>query len=263
MSLGDLNQEDFKSGFIALIGRPNVGKSTFINKFIGEKIAITSPIAQTTRNRLKVILTNKKSQIIFVDTPGIHKPHHLLGERLVQSAKRSIGDVDAVLVIFEASHSPGRGDAFILNLIRNLKIPVIVALNKWDLVQLGQYQERKIEYLDFFEGTNWPVFCCSALTGQGCNELINEIEEKTEKFTNKHPGAVNSPMVGTAYSSPEPGKETFIKLNSSVSIGDTLLIIEAMKVMNSITAHKSGKIVHIGFEDGQPIEFNQLLVVIE
>jgi len=152
MSLGDLNQEDFKSGFIALIGRPNVGKSTFINQFIGEKIAITSPIAQTTRNRLKGILTNKKSQIIFVDTPGIHKPHHLLGERLVQSAKRSIGEVDAVLVIFEANHYPGRGDAFILNLIRNLKIPVIIALNKWDLVQLSQFEERKKEYLDFFEG---------------------------------------------------------------------------------------------------------------
>ena len=93
--------------------------------------------------------------------------------------------------------------------------------------------------------------------------ISEKIEDKPEKFTNKHPGAVNSPMVGTAYSSPEPGKETFIKLNSSVSIGDTLLIIEAMKVMNSITANKSGKIVHIGFEDGQPIEFNQLLVVIE
>ena len=178
MSLADINPKDFKSGFIALIGRPNVGKSTFINKFIGEKIAITSPIAQTTRNRLKVILTNKKSQIIFVDTPGIHKPHHLLGERLVQSAKRSIGEVDAVLVIFEANHSPGRGDEFILNLIRNLQIPVIIALNKWDLVQLSQFKERKNEYLDFFEGTNWPVFFCSALTGQGCNELINEIEEK-------------------------------------------------------------------------------------
>ena len=183
MSLGDLSQEDFKSGFIALIGRPNVGKSTFINKFIGEKIAITSPIAQTTRNRLKVILTNEKSQIIFVDTPGIHKPHHLLGERLVQSAKRSIGDVDAVLVIFEASHSPGRGDAFILNLIRNLKIPVIVALNKWDLLALSQFKERKKEYLEFLEGTNWPVFCCSALTGQGCDELISEIEFNTVKDT--------------------------------------------------------------------------------
>ena len=178
MSLGDLNQEGFKSGFIALIGRPNVGKSTFINQFIGEKIAITSPIAQTTRNRLKVILTKKKSQIIFVDTPGIHKPHHLLGERLVQSAKRSIGEVDAILVIFEASHSPGRGDLFILNLIRNLKIPVIVALNKCDLLELSKFNERKKEYFDFFEGTNWPVFCCSALTGEGCNDLISEIEAK-------------------------------------------------------------------------------------
>ena len=178
MSLGDLNQEGFKSGFIALIGRPNVGKSTFINKFIGEKIAITSPIAQTTRNRLKAILTNEKSQIIFVDTPGIHKPHHLLGERLVQSAKRSVGEVDAVLVVFEAIHSPGRGDAFILNLIRNLKIPVIVALNKCDLLDLNQFQSREREYLDFFEGTNWPVFFCSALTGKGCKELISEIEEQ-------------------------------------------------------------------------------------
>ena len=87
--------------------------------------------------------------------------------------------------------------------------------------------------------------------------------EKTEQFTNKHPGAVNSPMVGTAYSSPEPGKDPFIKLNSQVSKGDTLLIIEAMKVMNTIIAPKSGKVVFIGFEDTQPVEFDQLLVVIE
>ena len=90
-----------------------------------------------------------------------------------------------------------------------------------------------------------------------------KIQNEPEKFTNKHSGAVNSPMVGTAYSSPEPGKAPFVKLNSSVSKGDTLLIIEAMKVMNSITAHKSGKIVFIGFEDSQPIEFDQLLVIIE
>jgi len=87
--------------------------------------------------------------------------------------------------------------------------------------------------------------------------------EKVEQFTNKHPGAVNSPMVGTAYSSPEPGKDPFIKLNSQVTKGDTLLIIEAMKVMNTIAAPKSGKVVFIGFEDSQPVEFDQLLVVIE
>ena len=95
------------------------------------------------------------------------------------------------------------------------------------------------------------------------NKEASESIEKVEQFTNKHPGAVNSPMVGTAYSAPEPGKDPFIKLNSQVTKGDTLLIIEAMKVMNTIAAPKSGKVVFIGFEDSQPVEFDQLLVVIE
>ena len=95
------------------------------------------------------------------------------------------------------------------------------------------------------------------------NKDVFKSVEKAEQFTNKHPGAVNSPMVGTAYSAPEPGKDPFIKLNSQVSKGDTLLIIEAMKVMNTIAAPKSGKVIFIGFEDSQPVEFDQLLVVIE
>ena len=95
------------------------------------------------------------------------------------------------------------------------------------------------------------------------NEETSKSIEKIEPFTNKHPGAVNSPMVGTAYSAPEPGKDPFVKLNSQVSKGEPLLIIEAMKVMNTIAAPKSGKIVFIGFEDSQPVEFDQLLVVIE
>ena len=95
------------------------------------------------------------------------------------------------------------------------------------------------------------------------NKDVSKPVEKEAQFTNKHPGAVNSPMVGTAYSSPEPGKDPFIKLSSQVSKGDTLLIIEAMKVMNTIAAPKSGKVIFIGFEDSQPVEFDQLLVVIE
>ena len=94
-------------------------------------------------------------------------------------------------------------------------------------------------------------------------DALPKKEIESSKFTSEHPGAVNSPMVGTAYSAPEPGKEPFIKLNNSVSKGDTLLIIEAMKVMNTITAHKSGKVVFIGFEDNQPVEFNEPLVIIE
>ena len=95
------------------------------------------------------------------------------------------------------------------------------------------------------------------------NREVSKSSQKVEKFTNKHPGAVNSPMVGTAYSSPEPGKNPFIRLNAQVSKGDSLLIIEAMKVMNTIIAPKSGKVVFIGFEDSQPVEFDQLLVIIE
>ena len=95
------------------------------------------------------------------------------------------------------------------------------------------------------------------------NKEASKSIKQVEQFTNKHAGAVNSPMVGTAYSAPEPGKDPFIKLNSQVTKGDTLLIIEAMKVMNTIAAPKSGNVVFIGFEDSQPVEFDQLLVVIE
>ena len=95
------------------------------------------------------------------------------------------------------------------------------------------------------------------------NKNVSATTEYVEQFTNKHPGAVNSPMVGTAYAAPEPGKDPFVKLNSQVTMGDTLLIIEAMKVMNTITAPKSGKIIFIGFDDNQPVEYDQLLIVIE
>ena len=122
MSFLETTQEGFRSGFVALIGRPNVGKSTLVNQLVGKKVAITSPVAQTTRNRLKAIVTTPTSQLVFVDTPGIHKPHHLLGERMVQSARRSIGEVDVVLLVFEGCHSPGQGDAFIVRLLENYKL---------------------------------------------------------------------------------------------------------------------------------------------
>ena len=100
---------NYRSGFVTLLGRPNVGKSTLINKLIGEKITITSPIAQTTRNKLKGILTTKYGQIIFVDTPGVHKPHHRLGEILVKNAKSAIDGVDMVIFVIDSSKEPGRG----------------------------------------------------------------------------------------------------------------------------------------------------------
>ena len=124
--------DEHRSGFVALAGRPNVGKSTLVNQLAGKKVAITSPVAQTTRNRLRAILTTPLSQIVLIDTPGIHKPHHLLGERLVESARSAISEVDLVLLLFDGSTVPGRGDAFIVNLLRCQSLPVLATLNKWD-----------------------------------------------------------------------------------------------------------------------------------
>ena len=167
--------EGFRSGFVALIGRPNVGKSTLVNQLIGDKIAITSPVAQTTRNRLRAILTTDEAQLILVDTPGIHKPHHLLGERLVRSARSAIGEVDQVLLLLEGCEAPGRGDAFIVQLLRQQSLPVQVLLNKWDLVPLEQKDAADAAYRELLSETNWPVHRCSALSGDGCPELVKAI----------------------------------------------------------------------------------------
>ena len=167
----------FRSGFVALIGRPNVGKSTLLNQLVGKKVAITSPVAQTTRNRLKAILTTQNAQLIIVDTPGIHKPHHLLGERLVKSARDSIGEVDLVVVMFDCSVSPGRGDKFIVELLRNKKIPVLATLNKCDLIKKDSFHLRKTEYEKFLENYSWPISPCSAINGEGCKDLIERISD--------------------------------------------------------------------------------------
>ena len=171
-SFTSMTPPGFRSGFVALIGRPNVGKSTLVNQLIGDKIAITSPVAQTTRNRLRAILTTDDAQLILVDTPGIHKPHHLLGERLVRSARSAIGEVDQVLLLLEGNEAPGRGDAFIVQLLRQQPLPVQVLLNKWDLVPLEQKDAAEAAYRELLVETNWPVHRCSALSGDGCPELV-------------------------------------------------------------------------------------------
>jgi len=169
----------FSSGFVALIGRPNVGKSTLLNQLVGQKVAITSPVAQTTRNRLRAILTTPAAQLILLDTPGIHKPHHLLGERLVQSARGAIGEVDVVLLLVDASQPAGRGDGFIVDLLRHSRVPVHVALNKSDRVGAdaedlaATYRELLAD--DGVRPVAWPLHPCSALNGEGCQALVEAL----------------------------------------------------------------------------------------
>ncbi|MEB3211120.1 MAG: GTPase Era [Leptolyngbyaceae bacterium] len=162
--------ENFRSGFVAIIGRPNVGKSTLMNALVGQKIAITSPVAQTTRNRLQGILTTSDAQIIFVDTPGIHKPHHELGSVLVHNAKAAIQAVDVVLFVVDASAPMGKGDRFIAELLKHQGPPVVLGLNKVDQ-QSGDRQTIEQDYEQLAQEREWSIARFSALTEEGLPEL--------------------------------------------------------------------------------------------
>lgn len=160
----------YKSGFIGIIGRPNVGKSTLMNQLVGQKIAITSPVAQTTRNRLRGILTTPEAQLIFVDTPGIHKPHHQLGKVLVQNARIAIDSVDVVLFVVDGAVEAGGGDRYIVDLLGHTKTPVILGLNKIDQ-QPPDFQHLDSTYTQLAEPYNWQIAKFSALNSAGLPTL--------------------------------------------------------------------------------------------
>jgi GTP-binding protein Era len=174
----------FRSGFVGFIGRPNVGKSTLLNYLVGQKIAITSPVAQTTRNRLRGILTTAEAQFILVDTPGIHKPHHELGHILVKNAQSTIRSVDVILFMVDGSQPMGRGDAYIADLIASSQVPIVLGLNKVDLpIQRAVTDKDAIQksYQDLrhrCHGRDMLQF--SALTGQGTEQLLTCLQQYLE-----------------------------------------------------------------------------------
>jgi GTPase len=169
----------FKSGFVGIIGRPNVGKSTLMNELVGQKIAITSPIAQTTRNRLRGVLTTPEAQIIFVDTPGIHKPHHQLGQVLVKNARLAIDSVDVVLLVVDGTAELGGGDRFIAEILTRTQSPVILGINKADL-QPTAYLGIDETYTELAATHGWSVAKFSALNGDGLEELQAQFVESLE-----------------------------------------------------------------------------------
>ena len=129
-----MENKQHKSGFIAVIGRPNVGKSTLINSLIGQKIAIMSDKPQTTRNRILCVLTQPDAQIVFLDTPGIHKPKHKLGEYMVRAAENTLKEVDAIFFVVDATEKMGPGEYYILERLQATNKPVILVVNKLDLI---------------------------------------------------------------------------------------------------------------------------------
>jgi GTPase len=162
-----------RSGFVALIGRPNVGKSTLMNHFIGEKIAIMSDKPQTTRNKIRGVLTDETSQLIFLDTPGIHKPHSKLGEQLVQMAQNTLREVDLILFLVDAAEGLGGGDRFIIRHLQQVKTPVFLVVNKIDQVHPDQLLPLIDQYRGLYPFTE--VVPVSALKGNNTSTLREQI----------------------------------------------------------------------------------------
>jgi GTP-binding protein Era len=166
----------FKSGFVTLIGRPNVGKSTLLNKMTGEKIAITSEKPQTTRNVIRTIITDDKSQMIFIDTPGIHKPKNKLGEYMVSVAEGTLNEVDVVLFLVEATNKePGPGDLFIIEQLKNLRTPVFLIINKIDTVNKEQLLPIIKTYSQTMDYES--VIPVSAINNEGMDIIFKEIRK--------------------------------------------------------------------------------------
>ena len=165
--------EQKKSGFVTLVGRPNVGKSTLMNRLIGQKIAITSHRPQTTRNKIQTVYTCDRGQIVFVDTPGIHKAKNKLGEYMVNVAEKTLKEVDVVLWLVEPSDRVGAGDQHIANQLKNINTPVVLVINKIDMVKKDQvfgFIEAYRKLMDFAD-----IVPVSALKGSNEAELINVI----------------------------------------------------------------------------------------
>ena len=167
----------FKSGFVTLVGRPNVGKSTLVNKLTGEKISIVSNKPQTTRNTIKTIINTEDCQIIFIDTPGIHKPKTKLGEYMVNLAESTMNEVDIVLFLVEATdNEPGTGDKHIAEQLKTLKTPVFLIINKIDLVKRGKILELITKFSGLMDFK--AIIPVSALNDEGTDVILKEIKKR-------------------------------------------------------------------------------------
>lgn len=168
-----MSETPFRSGFVALTGRPNVGKSTLMNQILGQKVAITSDKPQTTRNRIRGVYTCREGQIVFIDTPGVHKPQHKLGDYMMQMVRNTLAEVDVILFLSDVTEAMGPGERYILQLLEEVDTPVILVMNKIDRVHPDDLLPRIDEYRRQFSFAD--VVPVSALLGNNVSTLVSVI----------------------------------------------------------------------------------------
>jgi GTP-binding protein Era len=206
--------QEFKSGFVTLVGRPNVGKSTLMNQMIGQKIAITSNKPQTTRNQIQTVYHDERGQIVFLDTPGIHKAKNKLGEYMVGVAEKTFSEVDLVLWLVEATTFIGRGERYIAEELKQSKAPVILVMNKIDTIKKDELLECIAAYKDMMEFAE--IIPVSAWTGENVDELITTMfsyleEPRTHVNIRHQPGVPSAELQEWLAVDPESHFEHFAK----------------------------------------------------
>ncbi|OIJ16701.1 GTPase Era [Anaerobacillus alkalilacustris] len=175
----------YKSGFVSIIGRPNVGKSTLLNNVIGQKIAIMSDKPQTTRNKVQGVYTDNHAQIVFIDTPGIHKPKHKLGDFMMKVAYQTLREVDLILFVVDAKEGFGGGDQFIIEQLQNVRTPVFLVINKIDLIHPDQLLQFIDQYRKKYNFTE--IIPISALQGNNVNTLKEQVIEHLDEGPQYYP----------------------------------------------------------------------------
>lgn len=211
-----MNSSTHRSGFVALVGRPNVGKSTLLNKLVGQKIAIVSSKAQTTRHRIRGVFSRDNAQVVFLDTPGIHKPLHLLGEQLVKAAVDTLSEVDLVLFLVDGRTTAGRGDRYVSELVAQVKKPVLLVMNKLDSGKADPEVEKSYQELGEFVGTH----VISALYGKGVEQLIRDLIARMPE--------------GPAFYDPEEVTDQTVRALSGELIREQVLRLTSEEIPHSV-----------------------------
>ena len=179
------NEQKFKSGFVAIVGRPNVGKSTFLNCILRQKVAIMSDKAQTTRNKIQGVITDHDSQMVFIDTPGIHKPKHELGKWMTDLALGTLNEVDMVMLMTPADEKIGPGDRFIIDRLKCVKSPVFLVINKIDLVKKDVLMEVVTNFKKEYDFDG--VIPISAISGENIETLLRLVKDNLEEGPQFYP----------------------------------------------------------------------------